>query len=97
MSAPEKQALAGAARDAYIELAEKIFVGLAARIYSAPSEKRPDPKALAAYSFKLAEAFEQASKETDRARAATDVANKAAVRLDEVDLTSVFQSTTKPK
>ena len=97
MSAPEKQASAPAARDQYIELAEKIFVGLAARIYSAPSEKKPDPKALAAYSFKLAEAFEQASKETDRARAATDVANKAAVRLDEVDLSSVFQSTTKPK
>jgi len=97
MSAPEKQALAGAARDPYIELAEKIFVGLAARIYSAPSEKKPDPKALAAYSFRLAEAFEQASKETDRARAASDVANKAAVRLDEVDLTSVFQSTAKPK
>jgi hypothetical protein len=97
MSASEKQASAAAARDPYIELAEKIFVGLAARIYSAPSEKKPDPKALAAYSFRLAEAFEQASKETDRARAATDVANKAAVRLDEVDLTSVFQSTTKPK
>src|SRR5712664_1203281 len=97
MSAPEKQAAGRAAKDPYIELAEKIFVGLAARIYSAPSEKKPDPKALAAYSFKLAEAFEKASKETDRARAATDVANKAAVRLDEVDLTSMFQSTAKPK
>ena len=97
MSVPEKQAPARAARDPYIELAQQIFVGLAARIYSAPSEKKPDPKALAAYSFRLAEAFEQATRETDRARAATDVANKAAVRLDEVDLTSVFQSTTKPK
>ena len=97
MSAPEKQAPARAARDPYVELAEQIFVGLAARIYSAPSEKKPDPKALAAYSFKLAEAFEQASKETDRARAATDIANKAAVRLDEVDLTSMFQSAAKPK
>ena len=97
MSAPEKQAAGRAARDPYVELAEKIFVGLAARIYSAPSEKKPDPKALAAYSFKLAEAFEQASKETDRARAAIDVANKAAVTLDQVDLTSVFQSAAKPK
>ena len=96
MSAPEKQAAARPAKDPYIELAEKIFVGLAARIYSAPSEKKPDPKALAAYSFKLAEAFEQASKETDRARAAIDIANKAAVRLDEVDLTSVFQSAKIP-
>jgi hypothetical protein len=97
MSAPEKQAAARAPKDPYIELAEKIFVGLAARIYSAPSEKKPDPKALAAYSFRLAEAFEQASKETDRAKAASDIANKAAVRLDEVDLTSVFQSAAKPK
>jgi hypothetical protein len=97
MSAPEKPAAPRAAKDPYIELAEKIFVGLATRIYSAPSEKKPDPKALAAYSFRLAEAFEQASKETDRARAAIDIANKAAVRLDEVDLTSVFQSAAKPK
>jgi hypothetical protein len=97
MSAPEKPAPPRAARDPYVELAQQIFVGLAARIYSAPSEKKPDPKALAAYSFKLAEAFEQASKETDRARAAIDIANKAAVRLDEVDLTSVFQSAAKPK
>jgi hypothetical protein len=96
MSAPEKQAT-HAVKDAYTELAEKIFVGLAARIYSAPSEKKPDPKALAAYSFRLAEAFEQAAKETDRAKAASDIANKAAVRLDEVDLTSVFQSAAKPK
>lgn len=97
MSAPEKQAPARAAKDPYIELAERIFVGLAARIYGAPSEKKPDPKALAAYSFKLAEAFEQASKETDRARAAIDIANKAAVKLDEVDLSSVFQSAAKPR
>jgi hypothetical protein len=95
MSAPDKQA-ARAAKDPYIELAEKIFVGLAARIYSAPSEKKPDPKALAAYSFKLAEAFELASKETDRAKTASDIANRAAVRLDEVDLTSVFQNAKKP-
>ena len=97
MSAPEKPSATRPPKDAYIELAEKIFVGLAARIYSAPSEKKPDPKALAAYSFKLAEAFEQASKETDRAKVANEILNKAAVRLDEVDLTSVFQSTAKPK
>jgi hypothetical protein len=96
MSAPEKQA-AHPAKDSYIELAEKIFVGLAARIYSAPSEKKPDPKALAAYSFKLADAFEQATRETDRAKAANEIATKAAVKLDEVDLTSVFQSSAKPK
>jgi hypothetical protein len=96
MSAPEKPGAARPQRDPYVELAEKIFVGLAARIYSGPAEKKPDPKALAAYSFKLADAFEQATKETDRAKAANEIASKAAVKLDEVDLTSVFQSTAKP-
>ena len=58
-------------------------------------QRKPDPKALAAYSFKLAEAFEQAYKETDRVKAALEAANKAAVKLDEVDLSSVFQSAPK--
>jgi hypothetical protein len=93
MSAPEKPAAARPQKDAYVELAEKIFIALAARIYSGPAEKKPDPKALAAYSYKLAEAFEQASKETTRAMASIDAANKAKVRLDEVDLSSVFAAT----
>jgi predicted dehydrogenase len=44
---------------------------------------------------KLAEAFEQATKETDRMKASIEAANKAAVKLDEVDLSSVFQATKK--
>ena len=83
---------------AYIDLAERIFVQLSSRVYGtlASSEaKKPDPKALAAFSFKLAEAFEQATKETDRMRASIEAANKAAVKLDDVDLSSVFQSTKK--
>ena len=82
----------------WIELAERIFVQLSSRVYGtlASSEaKKPDPKALAAFSFKLAEAFEQATKETDRMRASIEAANKAAVKLDDVDLSSVFQSTKK--
>jgi hypothetical protein len=97
MSASEKPSATRPEKEPYIELAEKIFIGLAQRIYSGTAEKKPDPKALAAYSFRLADAFEQASKETDRAKAATEIANKAAVTLDQVDLTSVFQSTAKPK
>lgn len=102
MSAPAKEAAAkGAApaADPYYQLAEKIFVGLAARVYgtlAGTEQRKPDPRALAAYSFKLAEAFEQAYKETDRVKAALEVANKALVKLDDVDLSSVFQATKKP-
>ncbi|HTG96146.1 MAG TPA: hypothetical protein VL982_01735 [Burkholderiales bacterium] len=83
---------------AYIDLAERIFVLLSSRVYgtlAGSEQKKPDPKALAAFSFKLADAFEQATKETDRMKASIEAANKAAVKLDEVDLSSVFQSTKK--
>ena len=83
---------------AYIELAEKIFIQLSSRVYgtlAGGDNKKPDPKALAAFSFKLADAFEQATRETDRMKASIEAANKAAVKLDDVDLSSVFQSTRK--
>jgi hypothetical protein len=85
-------------KDPYIDLAERIFVQLSSRVYGtlAGSEvKKPDPKALAAFSFRLAEAFEQAMQETDRMKAKVEAANKAAVKLDEVDLSHVFQSAAK--
>ena len=103
MSAPGKEAgsakAPAASGDPYYQLAEKIFVGLAARVYgtlAGTEQRKPDPKALAAYSFRLAEAFEQAYKETDRMKAALEAASKAAVKLDEVDLSSVFQNAKKP-
>jgi hypothetical protein len=83
---------------AYVDLAERIFVLLSSRVYgtlAGSEQKKPDPKALAAFSFKLADAFEQATKETDRMKASIEAANKAAVKLDEVDLSSVFQATKK--
>jgi hypothetical protein len=83
---------------AYIDLAERIFVMLSSRVYgtlAGSEQKKPDPKALAAFSFKLAEAFEQATKETDRMKASIEAANKAAVKLDDVDLSSVFKATKK--
>src|SRR5262245_60849558 len=82
----------------YREIALQIFVNLSARVYgtqAAPDAKRPDPKVLAAMCFKMAEAFEAAEKETDRAKAIIEARNKAAVKLDEVDLSSVFQQTKK--
>lgn len=85
--------------DPFRELALQIYVALAARVYGSPAgadAKRPDPKILAAMSFKMAEAFEAAEKETDRAKAVADAKAKATVKLDEVDLSSVFASTSKP-
>lgn len=102
MSAPGKESSKASApqREPYIDLAERIFVQLSSRVYgtlAGSDQKKPDPKALAAFSFKLAEAFEQATRETDRMKATIEAANKAAVRLDEVDLSSVFQNTAAKK
>lgn len=103
MSAPAKEGapkgVPAPATDPFYQLAEKIFVGLAARVYgtlAGTDQRKPDPKALATYSFKLAEAFEQAYKETDRVKAALEAASRAAVKLDEVDLSGVLQSSNKP-
>ena len=96
--AHKKGALAEAFHDPNLELARAIFIGMAQRIYSAPStpeQKKPDPKALATLCFRLAEAFEAASHETPKVKAALEAASKAAVKLDEVDLSHVFQPTDK--
>ena len=96
--APAKTSASHDPQKAYVELAERIFVQLSSRVYGtlASSEtKKPDPKALAAFSFRLAEAFEQATRETDRMKASIEAANKASVKLDEVDLSSVFSATKK--
>jgi hypothetical protein len=100
MSAPDKKAAAAADpfKDPNLELAREIFIGMAARIYSAPSspeQKKPDPKALAALCFRIAEAFDAASRETPKVKAALEAASKAAVKLDEVDLSGMFQGPAK--
>ena len=85
-------------RDPNLDLARELFIGLATRIYSAPAspeQKKPDPKAVAALCFRLAEAFDAASRETPKVKAALEAASKAAVKLDEVDLTAVFKSSNK--
>ena len=94
----KKSALADAFQDPNLELARAIFIGMAQRIYSAPStpeQKKPDPKALAAFSFKLADAFEQATRETDRMKAKIEAQNKAAVKLDQVDVSSFISAEKK--
>jgi hypothetical protein len=101
--APSQDAKASAQQsqqERWIELAERIYVQLSSRVYgtlAGSDQKKPDPKALAAFSFRLAEAFEQATKETDRMKATIEAANKAAVKLDEVDLSGVFQNITAKK
>lgn len=89
---------AAPAKDPYVELAERIYVNLAARVYgtlSGTDQRKPDPKALAAFCFKLAEAFEQATNETPRKLAEIEAANKAKVKLDEVDLSGVIGATSR--
>ena len=97
--APAKEGAAPAvkAKDPYVDLAERIFVLLSSRVYgtlAGGEQKKPDPKALAAYCFKLADAFEAATNETPRRLAEIEAKNKAAVKLDQVDLSSVFASST---
>ena len=92
--APAKPA-ATPVKDAYVELAERIFVALAARVYgtlAGTEQKKPDPKALAAFSFRLADAFEEATNETPRKKAEIEARRKAAVKLDEVDLSGVLKA-----
>lgn len=81
-------------QDPNLELARELFVAMASRVYTAPSapeQKKPDPKMLAAMCFRLAEAFDAASRETPKVKAALEAANRAAVKLDEVDLSAVFK------
>lgn len=99
MSSPEKKPGADLFTDPNLALARELFIGMAQRIYSAPSgpeQKKPDPKALAALCFRLAEAFDAASRETPKVKAALEAASKASVKLADVDLTSVFQGSEKP-
>jgi hypothetical protein len=102
MSAPAKEGGAApdkgsakAGKDPYVEFAERIYVELASQVYSNfAAQNKPDPKALAAYCFKLVDAFEAAANETPRRLAEIEAKNKAAVKLDSVDLSSVFAAST---
>lgn len=84
----------GPVKDPYVDLAERIYVNLSARVYgtlSGTDQKKPDPKALAAFCFKLADAFEQATNETPRRVAENLARDKAAVKLDDVDVSSFIK------
>lgn len=98
MSNSDKKSSTDSLRDPNLELARELFVGMACRVYTAPSnpeQKKPDPKALATMCFRLAEAFDAASRETPKMKAAIEAASKAAVKIDEVDLSGVFKNLNK--
>jgi hypothetical protein len=93
MSAPTKPA--ENAHDPIQELAEKLYVAICARVYSASGEK-PQPKAVAQLSFKLAETFQAANYEFNpTAIAAREAKAKASVNLDAVQID--FGAVGKPK
>jgi len=88
-AAPGKAPAGIAAKDPYVDLAERIYISLSARVYgtlAGADQKKPDPKALAAFCFKLADAFEQATDETPRKRAEIEARNKASVKIGDVDV-----------
>jgi hypothetical protein len=94
-----KPAHGAPAKDPYVEFAERIYVNLAARVYgtlAGGDAKKPDPKALALFCFKLVDAFEAATIETPRKRAEYEAKLKAGVKLDEIDMSAMFGPTTKP-
>ena len=85
MSAPHKPA-AAPAHDPIQEMAEKLYIALCARVYSATGEK-PQPKAVAQLCFKLAETFQAANYEFNPTAIAARVAkDKASVNLDAVNI-----------
>jgi len=69
MSAPSKEAPKATHGDPLFELAEKIYVQLAARVYgnlAGGDVKKPDPKALAAELQTLAAELEELTKAVER-------------------------------
>ncbi len=85
MSAPEKPS-AAPLEDPIEALARTLYVTLCGRIYSVGGDK-PQPKAVAQLSFKLAESFIAANYEFNpNAIAAREAKNKASVKLDSVQI-----------
>jgi hypothetical protein len=69
------------------ELARSIYTRLCGNIYSALDAKKPEPKAVAQLSFKLAETFIAANLEFNPvAIAARDAKEKAGVNVADVDI-----------
>lgn len=69
------------------ELARTLYTQLCGRIYSVQDSKKPEPKAVARLSFKLAETFIAANLEFNPvARAAHAAKETAAVKMGDVEI-----------
>jgi hypothetical protein len=92
MSAPAAKPADGPKefRDPNLDLAKEIYIQMASIVYTSGAAQKPEPKALAAMCFKLAEGFDAASKETPKVKAFLEAEAKASVKLDSVDLSDVF-------
>ncbi len=83
-------------RDLLQELAQLIYIELCGRVYSATGGEKPQPRAVAQLSFKLAETFHSASLEFNPVqKAAREAKEKASVNLANVQID--FASIGKPK
>lgn len=86
MSAPQKPA-AAVPHDPIQELAEKLYIRICGHVYSASGSEKPQPKAVAQLSFKLAEVFQAANYEFNpTAIAARAAKEKSSVNLDSVEI-----------
>jgi hypothetical protein len=93
-AAPHKPAAAPS--DPVYDLAMQLFIEMCSRVYTSTAAEKPQPKAIAQMSFKLAEAFVAANFEFNPAAiAAREARSKAAVTLADVNID--FASITKPK
>ena len=78
---------AQSAADPIQELARIIYTRLCGSIYAVADSKKPDPKAVAQLSFKLAETFVAANLQFNPvARAAHEARQKAGVKVADVDI-----------
>jgi len=69
------------------DLARTIYTRLCGTIYSALDSKKPEPKAVAQLSFKLAETFIAANLELNPvARAAREAKDTASVKMGDVEI-----------
>lgn len=69
------------------ELAKKIYIELCGKVYSQPGSEKPQPKALVAMSFKLAEAFIAGNFEfNSAARAAREAKERANVDVSKIEI-----------
>lgn len=86
MSAPQQPAPA-VPHDPILDLAEKLYIQICGQVYSASGGEKPQPKAVAQLSFKLAAVFQAANYEFNpTAIAARAAKEKSSVQIDSVQI-----------